>query len=300
MKLDRLMGILTVLLQQEKVTAPALAARFEVSRRTITRDIETLCQAGIPIVTRQGGGGGISLAEGWGLDRGALTTDELSGIVSALEGLGSVTEPSHTRRILDKLGGGAVVSLRESIVINLASHYRDSLTEKIELLRGAVRKQRVVTFDYYGPAGQNRRRAEPYFLTFQWTAWYLFGYCLEREDWRLFKLGRLWKPALCEEGFSPRDIPPEQTDFGARFSDQTTLVALFDPAVEHRLIEVYGPDNYIRDHSGRLRLQIGFTNRDYIVQWLLAFGDMVRVIEPADLAGEIRRIAEKIAAIYAG
>ena len=63
MKIDRLIGILSILLQKETVTAPALAEQFEVSRRTISRDIDTLCQAGIPIVTRQGVNGGISIMD---------------------------------------------------------------------------------------------------------------------------------------------------------------------------------------------------------------------------------------------
>lgn len=300
MKLDRLMGILTVLLQNRPVTAPALAERFEVSRRTITRDIDALCRAGIPVVTRQGNGGGISLAEGWGLDRGVLTADELSGLVAALKGLGSVTEPSQTERLLDKLAADdAVVSLRESIVINLASHYRDSLTEKIALLREAVRMHSIVTFEYYAPTGRTRRRAEPYFLTFQWSAWYLFGYCLQRADWRMFKLGRLWNAELCDESFAPRSIPPENTDFDARFADRTTLRALFAPGQEYRLIETYGPESYRQNGDGRLLLEIGFSSRDYILQWLLGFGDSVTVLDPPELAAQLCATALRIAANYA-
>lgn len=299
MKLDRLMGILTILLRGGQVTAPALAKIFEVSRRTITRDIEALCKAGIPVVTRQGGGGGISIAEGYKLDGSVLTADELSGMVAALKGLGSVTEPSRTERLLDKLGGGEVVSLRESIVINLASHYRDSLTEKIELLRRAVHQRHLVAFDYYSSKGKERRHVEPCFITFQWSAWYLFGFCTDREDWRLFKLGRLWELSLCTQTFQPRDVPPEKADFDVRFDDQTRLTALFEPAAEYRLLEEYGPTSYSKQSDGRLLLEIGFTNCDYIVRWLLGFGDVVTVLGPADLAEEICRTAQSIAARYA-
>lgn len=69
MKIDRLIGILSVLLQQEMITAPELAEKFEVSRRTINRDIEVLCKAGIPIQTMQGVGGGIRIMEGFSMDR---------------------------------------------------------------------------------------------------------------------------------------------------------------------------------------------------------------------------------------
>lgn len=114
MKLDRMLGILTVLLQNERVTMPELAERFEVNRRTIGRDIDALCLAGIPIITHQGVGGGISIAEGFKLDKSVLTTDELSGIISALKGIGSVTERSNIERTLDKLHADAVVSLNRA------------------------------------------------------------------------------------------------------------------------------------------------------------------------------------------
>ena len=91
MKLDRLLGILTTLLQKERTTAPELAAKFEVSRRTIGRDIDALCIAGIPVATHQGSGGGLSIAEGFKLDKSVLTTDELSDIIAALKGIGSVS-----------------------------------------------------------------------------------------------------------------------------------------------------------------------------------------------------------------
>jgi len=107
LKLDRLLGILTVLLQNDRVTAPYLADKFEVNRRTIGRDIDALCQAGIPIITHQGTGGGISIADGFKLDKSVLTTDELSGIISALKGIGSVSEQSRIERTLDKLGANS-------------------------------------------------------------------------------------------------------------------------------------------------------------------------------------------------
>ena len=114
MKLDRLLGILTVLLQNDRVTAPYLAERFEVNRRTIGRDIDILCQAGIPIVTHQGTGGGISIAEGFKLDKSVLTTSELSGIIAALKGLGSVSEQTQIECI--RVGSYAEVAVSEPLL----------------------------------------------------------------------------------------------------------------------------------------------------------------------------------------
>ena len=82
MKLDRMIGILAVLLQKEKVTAPWLAEKFEVSRRTINRDIERLCMAGIPIVTTRGADGGISIMEGYAIDRTMLTSSDMQAVLA--------------------------------------------------------------------------------------------------------------------------------------------------------------------------------------------------------------------------
>jgi len=299
MKLDRLMGILTVLLQNERVTAPYLAEKFEVNRRTIGRDIDTLCQAGIPIVTHQGTGGGISIAEGFKLDKNILTAGELSGIVAALKGIGSVSEQSQIERTLDKLGANsdAVVSLSEPIVIDLASHYKGHLTEKIEIFKHAILESRLIAFDYFYEKGESKRRIEPYIVVFQWTSWYVFGFCVDRQDWRMFKLNRLWNLALTDEGFSSRDIPSHKRNFNEHFRDDKKLAALFDHSAKYQLIETYGLDCFHEADEG-LYFEIDFTNRGYIISWLLSFGDKVKILEPVDIAEEIQAIAKNILARY--
>lgn len=297
MKLDRLIGILTILLQNDRITAPELAKRFEVTRRTIGRDIDALCQAGIPIVTYQGSGGGLAIAEGFRLDKSVLSTDELSGIVTALKGLGSISEKSQIERTLDKLNVGAVVSLREPVIIDLASHYKGQITEKIELIKRAVLESKQIEFDYYYEKGDSSRKIEPYFVIFQWTAWYVFGFCLERQDWRMFKLLRLWNLNICEEGFIPREIPPEKRDFNSRFTDNIKLVALFDKSERYKLIESYGLDCYTETDEGLL-LRIGFTDRDFLIGWLLGFSGRVKVLEPDYIAEEIKTAAKNILEKY--
>ena len=299
MKLDRLLGILTVLLQNDRITAPELAEKFEVNRRTIGRDIDTLCQAGIPIVTHQGIGGGISIAEGFRLDKSVLTTEELSGIIAALKGLGSVSERSNVERTLDKLHAntGAVVSMREPVIIDLASHYKGQLTGKIELIKRAVFETRLIEFDYYYDKGECHRRIEPYFVIFQWSSWYVFGFCLERQDWRLFKLLRLWNLSLCNDIYAPREIPPERRDFNTNFPDDISLVAVFDPSERYKLIESYGLNCYTETDEG-LRIEVGFTNHDFLMAWLLGFGDKVKVLEPKEIADDIQAVAKNILSRY--
>ena len=299
MKLDRLLGILTVLLQNERVTAPYLADKFEVSRRTIGRDIDALCQAGIPIITHQGTGGGISIAEGFKLDKSVLTTDELTGIIAALKGIGSVSEQSRVEQTLDKLGANsdAVISLHEPIVINLASYYKGDLTKKIKVIKQAIFENRIIEFDYFYDKGESHRHIEPYIVIFQWTSWYVFGFCLQRQDWRMFKLNRLWSLALCDKRFIMRDIPPEKRDFNRHLSDDTELIALFDKSVRYQLIETYGLDSFYEVDEG-LYFNVGYTNRSYMLSWLLGFGDKVKVLKPPDIAADIQAIATNILSRY--
>ena len=123
MKLDRLIGILSILLQQEKVTAPELAERFEVSRRTIQRDVEALCRAGIPIVTTQGAGGGISILEGYRVDRTMLTAPEMQAILAGLRSLDSVSGTRRYAQLMEKLsaGAGTLVPGSAELLIDLSS-----------------------------------------------------------------------------------------------------------------------------------------------------------------------------------
>lgn len=300
MKIDRLMGILTILLQNDSVTAPYLAERFEVARRTISRDIDALCRAEIPVITRQGKGGGISIAEGFKLDKSILTDDELAGMIAAIKGMGSISSGTSMERTLDKLSAHSdtVLSLREPIIIDLASHYKGSLTEKIEWIKKAILEYRLIEFSYFYEKGEIHRRIEPYFVVFQWSSWYVFGYCTLRKDFRMFKLMRLWDLKILDTSYTPREIPPEKREFHAGFPDQNTLTALFSPSARYQLIETYGLHCYTEMEDGRLRLEIGYTNEDFIISWLLGFGEKVQVLEPSSVADAIRNTSKKILERY--
>ncbi len=300
MKIDRLLGIVMILLQKDKVTAPYLAEKFEVSKRTINRDIEALCMAGIPIVTTQGGNGGISIADGYRIDKSVLTYDEMQKVVTALKGLDSVSSQTGTELLLNKffIKKEQVLSIKDSIIINLASHYKSELADKISLIREAIMENDIISFRYYSSKGDMDRTIEPYYLTFQWSAWYVFGYCKERKDFRLFKLNRLRELKRTGVRFEPREITEEHKDFERYFTNEYEVTVLFDADVKYRLIDEYGMESFEVTEEGKLLFRMGFTNKEYILSWILSFGDKAEVLYPKSLKQEIRGIAENILKHY--
>src|SRR5574344_2383000 len=149
MKIDRLIGILSILLQKEKVTAPELAQMLEVSKRTINRDIEDLCMAGIPIQTAQGTGGGISITDGYRMDRTILTSKDMQMILAGLRSLDSVSGSNYYSRLMEKIKAGSTefVSGSESILIDLSSWNKDSISPKIELIQEVIELWKTVKFE---------------------------------------------------------------------------------------------------------------------------------------------------------
>lgn len=148
MKIDRQLGILSILLQKESVTAPYLAEMFEVSRRTINRDIEDLGKAGIPIVTRQGSNGGISIIDSYKIDKTLLTHGEMQDILAGLRSLDSVNGTNRYGQLMEKLsiGSSDFLAGNQSVLIDLSSWYKDSLVPKIEMIRIAIEQHRELAF----------------------------------------------------------------------------------------------------------------------------------------------------------
>ena len=298
MKIDRLMGILTLLLRQDRVTAPQLAQRFEVSRRTINRDIEDLCRAGIPVVTVQGYGGGLSIADGYKIDATLLTREELQAVLAGLRGLDSVSAEPRFPALADKLSGKHTqIVADETLVIDLASHYSASLIPKLESIKAAIQTRRVVSFWYYYEKGESRRVIEPYRLVFRWSSWYVFGYCRKRRAFRLFKLSRLWDLCVTDELFSAREIPQELFSFDEHFTESALhLKAVFDAGEKHRLIDEYGMDCFTVCEDGGLLFEWDYHSYTAMREWIFSFGDKVTVLEPAALREDRLLQAQRIVA----
>ena len=302
MKIDRLLGIVMILLQKDKVTAPYLAQTFEVSRRTINRDIEDLCMAGLPIVTIQGGNGGITIADGYKVDKSVLTYDEMEQILTGLKLMHSITPEEETDKLLNKFfrNKDNLLAVRDSIIINLSSHHKSTLTDKITTIKEAIRNNTRITFRYYYSKGEALRKIEPYYLIFQWSGWYVFGYCLEKMDFRMFYLNRLWELIDSQEEFEPVEIPEHHKDFDTYFTDEIELTVLFDQSVKYRLIDEYGVECYTETEDGKLLFTNTFTNKEYMQSWILGFGDKASVVAPAELKEELLMIAKNLIISYEG
>ena len=302
MKIDRLIGILSVLLQEEKTTAPALAERFEVSKRTINRDIENLCKAGIPIRTTQGTGGGISIMDGYRMDRTLLTSKDMQMILAGLRSLDSVSGNSYYGQLMEKIQAGSskFVSGRDSILIDLSSWYRDSLEPKIGTIQDAIEDRHLVTFRYYAPAGESERAVEPYYLVFRWSSWYLWGWCRDRKDYRLFKLNRMDDVRKSEEAFDCREAPMPDLSNEKIFPGKIAVKALFAPDMKWRLVEDFGPDCVTESEDGKLLFTAKYTDMENLITWLLTYGDKAEILEPREAREKIAQIAQNMVRIYEG
>jgi predicted DNA-binding transcriptional regulator YafY len=300
MKIDRLIGIITILMQHEKITAPELAERFEVSRRTIIRDVEDISKAGIPITTIQGYGGGISIADGYKIDKALFTQEEIQTILSGLKGMDSVSKTSYFNKLLDKLSSkGSRVTTDNIIIIDLAFHYQTSLTQKIDIIKQAILGRHIISFKYYYGKGENQRKIEPCRLVFKWSSWYVFGYCLDREAFRMFKLNRLWDVQPTGDLFSTRNIPDEELDFDDYFTKyEIHLKAVFEESEKYRLIEEYSIDCYSTIENGKLLLERNFAGYENMREWILSFGDKVNVLEPEQLRADVQKQAKNILENY--
>ena len=300
MKIDRLIGILSILLQEEKTTAPELAERFEVSRRTINRDIEDLCKAGIPIRTVQGTGGGISIMEGYRMDRTILTSKDMQMILAGLRSLDSVSKSSYYAQLMEKIqaGSSVFVSGRDSVLIDLSSWHRDSLVPKIATIQSAIENRHLLKFQYYAPSKDSNRMIEPYYLIFHWSSWYLWGWCRDRQDFRMFKLNRMDELNETKQEFPCREVPMPDLSNEKIFPGGIKVKALFDADMKWRLIEEFGMKYFTETEDGRLLFSADYTDKESLVTWLMTFGTKVEVLEPSEVRDILRRNAKELLKIY--
>lgn len=282
MKIDRLIGILSILLQKEKLTTKELAEKFEVSRRTILRDIEALSMAGIPILSEQGQGGGISIIESYKVDRTVLSSEDMKAILTGLQSLDSVSGTNRYRQLMEKISvdGSAAINVDNHIIIDLSNWDKSAVSDKIELIKTAMEQNEKIAFHYFSPNGESRRMIEPYHLVFQWSNWYVWGYCTQRKDYRMFKLTRMTELALANEKCADRTVPEYICDKLRHTNGEIEITVKFDDSVKWRIIDEYGMDFLEYDENGEIIVPFTWSDIPAFYQYILSFGDKAEIIEP--------------------
>lgn len=300
MRIERLIGILSILLQKDTVTAPELAECFEVSRRTINRDIEELSMAGIPIVARSGHGGGISIMEGYRMDRTLLTSGEMRDILAGLRSLDSINGTNRYGQLMEKLSAGSSDFLtgNQSVLIDLSSWYKGSLAPKIELIREGIDGAKELSFCYYSSKGDCRRMIEPYYLIFRWSSWYVWGWCREREDFRLFKLNRMGGLSFTGNQFERRKAPVPNLHEEKIFPGGIRVKAVFESECKWRLVEEFGPESFRELENGKLLFWADYTDKENLITWFLTFREKAELLEPLEIRGELKEAIRNMQDMY--
>lgn len=301
MQIDRLIGILSILLQQEKVTAPMLAKKFEVSRRTINRDIDVLCKAGIPIITAQGASGGISILDGYKIDKTLLKTNELQAIISGLQSLDSAAGSNKYQILMDKLSirNSDILASNNHILINLSAWNKKSPASQIEMLQSAIENHRLTKIKYYSKNRESERIIEPYLLIFQWLSWYVWSYCTLSQEFRMFKLNRMDKLQVLEEVFKPRKVPePNNMQPNINSEDCFHVLAAFDESIRWKVMEEFRSENMILQEDGRIHIEFSWPDKKELFLYILEFGNHVEIIEPQNLRQEFEEFVQNILKLY--
>lgn len=294
MKIERLIGILSILLQQDKITASELAEKFEVSVRTILRDVDEIARAGIPIVTSQGQGGGISIMDGYKIDRTLLSSAEMTAIFAGLKSLDSVSGTNRYRQLMDKLSVSDTVNADNHIIIDLSMWDKNAVAEKIELIKSAIEQNRIITYNYYSPQRIEQRSIEPYRLIFQWSSWYVWGFCTKRQDYRMFKLTRMTELKCTDEAFVKREIPEYSCDKLRHTRGEITAEVKFDKSVKWRIIDEFGRENFNEDAEGNIILNFTWADKQSLFSYILGFRECAEIISPAEYREEFLELLKNI------
>lgn len=302
MKLDRLISILVLLLRRERMQAKELASMFDVSVRTILRDIDAINLAGIPIVTYQGMNGGIAIAEGFRLDRSVLTEGDMVALLSTLRGLAD-TMPDHRHRVLMEKFKNTLSStqleqlntkVNQLIIDPSPWGAREEQREKIADLRKAIEELRLIEVLYTDTTGkQTLRRLEPYSLVLKGQKWYLYAWCHLRQDFRIFKLSRLREWVILAESFRPRAVSPEQLPWEREWQSPKNMIALellFEKELQP-LVEEFFSAELRSNQDGKFLVKARFPENNWLYGFLLSFGIGVEVISPPHIREVLAEMA---------
>ncbi|OZI12061.1 transcriptional regulator [Bacillaceae bacterium SAS-127] len=303
MKVERLLTMIMILINRKKVKAQELADLFDVSVRTIYRDVDTLSCAGIPVISQQGSNGGISLMEGYRVDQQVLTKDELASLSVAIQSALTSYEDPHAEAVLEKLTGVADETVRQSVdqvFIDLSPWGQNVvLKEQLTLLKQAIESTHCVRFNYVASDGSiTSRFIEPHTLVQKGRMWYVYGYCRLRENFRLFKIARMKDIVEAEELFEKKPLQLAELPWDKEWQQPQNLVHLmlsFDPQIVTTMEEMFGTE---RVDAERSIVEVSLPENEWLYGYLLSFGHRIKVLEPYHISQIVRERAEKIVALY--
>lgn len=307
--LNRLLGIIYILLNRESVTAKELAERFEVSVRTIYRDVENLSMAGIPVYMRKGKNGGISLTSQFVLNKMLVTKEEQDQILAALASL-QETGALREKETMAKLTEFFSAEPENWVAIDF-SDWSERRQELFEKVRDAILSHKVLSFDYYGQNGiMTRRMMEPLQLLFKEYTWYLRAFCRDREDMRLFKLLRMKRVETTGESFSPQkhrevimgtELCPKTDVLNGDTQDDsylTLLTLLIDKSEAFRVYDRFEEEEITVLENGDFLVRVKYLMDEWAYGVIFSFGAAAEVIEPVEVRTEILRRLKKMQLRY--
>jgi predicted DNA-binding transcriptional regulator YafY len=310
MKIDRLLAMTLLLLNRERVSAKELAERFEVSTKTIYRDMDTLSQSGIPIVAHQGTSGGFEMMEQYTIARQFLTLNEIVAMVAAVKGIATVMDDhmfstllEKVKALLSKIDRKDVEQQGTGMIFDFNPWGQSSVArDKVNTLRQAIEETRKVAIQYMNMNGiESERVVEPSALILKGNLWYLHAYCELRGDFRVFRLSRILDLQLLTQRYERRKMPSlDGYRWDSEWSKevQREMIFVFDPKVRYRLIDTFHPDLVTLLENGSIQVKGPFTVDEWLYGMLLSYGDLVTVEQPAIVAEEIVIRAHKIIERY--
>lgn len=308
MKIDRLVSMIMILLNQERVGAQELADMFEVSPRTIYRDIDTINMAGIPVCSIPGVGGGFEIMPKYKIDRTVFSTADLSAILMGLSGLSDMMLGNELINALAKVKSVIPADKAKDVELKVNQISIDlspwmgnrNIQASFEMIKMALQENRMLTFEYIAHHGnKTARMVEPYQLVLKSSHWYLQGYCHERSDYRFFRLSRISNLQMIEETFAPRDDQKPSLAFAEMLETMQTKIKIrIHKSVMDRVLDFCSYEDFFPDGDEHYMVSFPFIENDYYYDILLGFGDKCECLEPLSIRTEMKRKIYEIAAIY--
>ncbi len=300
-KIERLISIIMILLKKEIVSTTEFTQLFNVSKRTILRDMETLSLSNIPIYAVHGVNGGYGIMEEYKVDKRLLSNSDLENILTALGGLEQILISDEVDMTIRKIE--AMVSplaLNRSIQLSFYDwEGRSEILETLKTCQESALKRRLVSFNYIDTNGTvTNRRVEPYELHFREMSWYLRGFCLHRQEYRTFKLSRIDHLIMEERTFQTREDWLEQQREASYQPQLVVIKALIAPSIKDQLFERYGRKCIEHYNSEFLLATINVPQNTTGFKFLASFGTHLRIVEPKTYVEDFRHYLEKMVENY--